>query len=76
MAKSPAKRLIVCVDNSDYPASLEQRKIYLAIPDADAEKLGMVRVIDESGEDYLYPKDLFRSIALPPSVRKAVLSAA
>ena len=75
MAKTQAKQLIVCVDNEGYPASLEKRKIYVALRDASAEKNGMLRVVDESGEDYLYPKALFRSIALPLAVRRAVLAA-
>ncbi len=74
MAKTQ-KQLIVCVDNEGYPASLEKRKIYVALRDASAEKVGMLRVVDESGEDYLYPKALFRSIALPQAVRRAVLAA-
>ncbi len=76
MAKSQAKQLVVCVNNEGYPASLERRKIYIALRDDDAEKHGLVRVIDESGDDYLYPKVLFRSIALPEAVRKAILAAA
>lgn len=75
MAKTPAKRLVVCVDNEDYAASLEKRKIYVALRDAVADKAGMMRVIDESGEDYLYPKTLFREIALPLAVKRAVLAA-
>ena len=67
---------MVCINNEDYPASLERRKIYLSLRDAAAEKHGLVRVVDESGEDYLYPKTLFRSIALPQAVRRAVLAAA
>ena len=74
-AQSQAKQLVVCVSNEGYPASLERRKIYVALPDADAEKHDLIRVIDESGDDYLYPKALFRSIALPEAVRKAVLAA-
>ena len=50
-------------------------KIYVALPDADAEKHGLIRIVDESGDDYLYPKALFRSIALPQGVRRAVLAA-
>jgi hypothetical protein len=76
MAKSQAKQLVVCVSNEGYPASLERRKIYVALRDADAEKHGLVRIVDESGDDYLYPQALFRSIALPQAVRKAVLAAA
>jgi hypothetical protein len=62
--------------NEGYRASLEKRKIYVALRDPVAEKRGQLRVIDESGEDYLYPKAFFRSIALPQSIRKAVLAAA
>ena len=66
----------MCVRNEGYPSSLERRKIYVALRDADAEKHGLIRIVDESGDDYLYPKALFRSIALPQAVRKAVLAAA
>lgn len=69
MAKPQAKQLVVCVSNGGYPASLEKRKIYVALRDADAEKLGLRRIVDESGDDYLYPKALFRSIELPQSVK-------
>jgi hypothetical protein len=75
MAKA-AKRLVICVDNSGYEVSLERRKIYVSIPDAKAEKLGQVRVIDESGSDYLYPKGAFVEAALPKPIRRAVLHAA
>ena len=75
MTKAQAKQLVVCVDNDGYSASLEKRKIYVALRDAAAEKHGMLRVIDESGEDYLYPKAFFRTIALPLAVRRAVLAA-
>jgi len=76
MAKAQTKQLVVCVGNGTYRASLEKRKIYIALRDAVAEKHGLLRIVDESGEDYLYPKALFRSIALPQAVRKAVLAAA
>jgi hypothetical protein len=75
MAKA-ARRLVICVDNSGYEVSLERRKIYVSIPDAKAERLGQVRVIDESGSDYLYPKNAFVDAALPQSIRRAVLRAA
>jgi len=65
----------VCVNSAGYPVSLEKRKIYVAIRDAAAEKQGLLRIIDESGEDYLYPKTFFRTIALPQSIKKAVLAA-
>jgi hypothetical protein len=76
MARPQSKQLVVCVDNEGYPASLEKRKIYISLPDADAEKHGLLRIIDESGEDYLYPKAFFRSIALPQAVKRAILAAA
>jgi hypothetical protein len=76
MSKPVSKQLVVCIDNDGYPVSLEKRKIYVLLRDPVAEKRGLIRVIDESGDDYLYPKTLFRSIALPQSVKKAVLAAA
>jgi hypothetical protein len=63
----------VCVDNYNYPASLEKRKIYVALRDPEPDKHGLLRIVDESGDDYLYPKALFRSIVLPQGVRKAIL---
>ena len=61
---------VVCVDNSGYPASLEPRKIYQQLPDPRAEQDGLLRVIDESGEDYLYPAHYFVPIAVPEAVEK------
>jgi hypothetical protein len=75
MTKTQAKQLVVCIENDGYAVSLEKRKIYVALRDAAAEKHNMLRIVDESGEDYLYPKAFFRSIALPQSVRRAVLAA-
>ena len=72
----PARKLVVCLNNDGYEASLERRKIYVAIPDVAADKLGLIRVIDESGEDYLYAKGAFREISLPQSLRRAVMLAA
>jgi hypothetical protein len=76
MAKLESKHLVVCVNNDGYPASLEKRKLYVMLPDPAAEKHGLLRIVDESGEDYLYPKAFFRSVDLPQSIKKAVLSAA
>ncbi|MPZ59557.1 MAG: hypothetical protein GEU91_24395 [Rhizobiales bacterium] len=76
MPKLPSKQFVVCVRNEGYLASLEKRKIYIALRDAAAERDGLLRIVDESGEDYLYPKAFFRTIALPLSVKKAVLDAA
>ena len=61
---------VVCVDNAGYDASLDVRKIYRTIADAKAEGLGLLRVIDESGEDYLYPKKLFAVIEVTPAIRR------
>ena len=66
----------VCIKNEDYPASLELHKIYRILPDDDAPVDGDVRVIDESGEDYLYPAEWFVPIELPQSVEKSLLQAA
>ena len=71
-----ASRLVICVDNKGYRVSLEKRKIYVAVRDALALKHGQIRVIDESREDYLYPKSLFLPITVSASLRKAILKAA
>ncbi len=65
----------VCVDNRNYEVSLEVRKLYEVLADAEAEKYGQIRVIDESGEDYLYPALLFDRIVLPTAVMNRVLYA-
>lgn len=59
------KRFAVCVDNSEYPASLEVHKLYRLIPDPSAEREGDLRVVDESGEDYLFPARYFVVVDLP-----------
>ncbi|MBI3469360.1 MAG: hypothetical protein HY000_40680 [Planctomycetes bacterium] len=64
-------QFVICVKNQDYPASLELRKIYRLIPDAAAAAEHFVRVVDESGEDYLYPEDLFVPIELPQAAKTA-----
>jgi len=71
-----AHHFVVCLRNDDYPASLEPRKIYEWLPDPDAEKHGQLRIIDESGEDYLYPKTYFVSIELPEAAEEAVVNKA
>jgi len=67
---------VICIDNSDYPASLEKRKIYEVVPDTSAEEIQYIRVIDESGEDYLYPPSLFIDAHLPKSVESMLINAA
>ncbi len=69
-------KFAVCVNNKDYPASLELHKIYRVLPDEDAAADGDLRVIDESGEDYLYSADRFVPIAIPEAVQKSLLKAA
>lgn len=69
-------RFVICIDDSEYPASLEKRKIYEVVPDADPAKPGQIRVIDESGEDYLYPEVYFVDANLSKEVLAAVLRAA
>lgn len=71
-----SKELVICVKNEGYPVSLERRKLYIALPDAKAAEHGQLRVIDESGEDYLYPRDFFVAIELPQPLRRRVLQAA
>jgi len=69
-------KFAVCINNSEYPASLELHKIYRLLPDDDAAGDGDVRVVDESGEDYLYPAEYFIPIELPKAVAESVLKAA
>lgn len=66
---------MVCIQNGEYPASLEVRKLYQVVADSDAAALGQVRVIDESGEDYLYPLQYFAAIDLPKPLEVALLKA-
>lgn len=66
----------ICIKNEDYKASLELRKLYEVLPDTKSEQLGMVRVVYESGEDYLYPQEFFVRISLPEMVEEQVLLAA
>jgi hypothetical protein len=65
-------QFVVCVKNEGYEASLEARKLYEAVPDPKAEDHQQVRVIDESGSDYLYPKDFFMKIEIPKVVEEAL----
>jgi hypothetical protein len=68
---SKATRFAICVSNSGVPASLELRKVYRLIADASAAAQGLVRVIDESGEDYLYPDKFFVPIEVPRAAVRA-----
>lgn len=73
--KRGERTFVVCVSNKGYPASLELRKLYQSVPDARAAKLDQIRVIDESGEDYLYPADFFVPVQLPQAAERALLRA-
>ena len=66
------KHFAVCVDNTDYEASLIVRKIYEVLPDEEAAKDEMLRVVDESGEDYLYHRSQFILAELPAEVERAL----
>lgn len=74
--KKPAHQFAVCVNNTGYPVALELHKIYRILADEDAAEDGDLRVIDESGEDYLYPAEYFVLVDLPQSVEKSLLRAA
>lgn len=65
--ESTIPRFAICIDNREYPASLELHKVYRVLPDQDAEHDGDMRIVDESGEDYLYPASYFVLLDLPRS---------
>ena len=69
------RQFAVCVDNGGYEASLERNKIYVVLPDKDAESEGDLRVVDESGEDYLFSADRFVAIDVPAAVKASLLKA-
>jgi hypothetical protein len=71
--RRPGTRFVVCMENSAYPASLELHKIYRVLEDEEAAREGDLRVVDESGEDYLYPADWFAILDLPRRVRTSLL---
>ena len=72
--QSSEATLAICIDNTDYELSLERRKVYAVLPDAEAAKHNYVRVVDETGEDYLFPAGRFVLLNLPPEVQAAVLA--
>jgi hypothetical protein len=65
------RKYMICINNEGYPASLEFGKVYRVLPDEKAESHKMLRVIDESGEDYLYPENYFVPITLPQAAQEA-----
>lgn len=69
-------KFVICIDNVDYPVSLEKRKIYEVVSDSEAEEIDYLRVVDESGDNYLYPATCFIDAHLPKEVQAAVVKAA
>ena len=69
------RQFVVCINNAGYPASLELHKIYRVAPDENAADDGDIRIVDESGEDYLYPAAYFAPIKVPSPVEKSLLHA-
>ena len=74
-SKKSISKYVVCINNTDYPASIELHKIYRVIPDKNAAEDGDIRIIDESGEDYLYPSSYFAPIKVPQTVEESLLRA-
>ncbi len=72
--KPPLKHFAVCIDNTDYEASLIRGKVYRILPDPRAAKDDLIRIVDESGEDYLYHKSLFVFVDFPKAVEKKILA--
>lgn len=73
--RKPAPQFVLCVNNEGYAASLEVRKVYRTLPDDVAASRGFTRVIDESGEDYLYPTERFVPLELPQAAARAFAGA-
>jgi hypothetical protein len=73
-SKAAERRFAICLDTGTYQVSLERWKLYEVLLDPDAEAHEQFRIVDESGEDYLYPKQYFSLIQLPPSVAELYLA--
>lgn len=73
--KTSGEAFLLCLRNEGHPASLELRKLYPVVRDAAAAKHKLVRIVDESGESYLYPADYFVALRLPTSVKAALSKA-
>jgi hypothetical protein len=74
-SKNETPQFVECINNTEYPVSLEIHKIYRVVPDQDAAVVGDIRVVDESGEDYLYPASYFIPIKVPHVVEESLLHA-
>ncbi len=70
--KAFTSKYVICVDNAEYPVALELHKVYRVVPDKEALQDGDLRIIDESGEDYLYPASYFLPVDLPRNVVRAM----
>jgi len=70
------RKFLLCIDNEGYEVSLERRKLYEKIPDKEAERHDQVRIIDESGEDYLYPANFFAPVRLSIQTKSRILEKA
>lgn len=71
-ARAPERHFAICVRNENYPASLELRKLYVVLEDPFAAEHQMIRIIDESGEDYLFPDSYFVRVQLPTAVERTL----
>lgn len=67
-----SESFVICINNDGFPASLEVRKVYRVLPDPTAAAHHCLRILDESGEDYIYPEDLFIPIELPQAAKEAL----
>ncbi len=74
--RAVSTRIVVCLKNDGYPASLQVRKLYLVLPDPEAAAHHLLRIIDESGEDHLYPDKFFAPVELPKAIVRALELAA
>ena len=66
------EKYVICLNNEGYAASLEERKLYELIPDAKAEARHCLRIVDEDGEDYVYPEKMFMAMEVSESVSRAL----
>jgi hypothetical protein len=70
--QASSTRFVVCIRNEGYPEAIELRKLYRVLPDAQAARVEHIRIIDESGEDYLYPKEFFASVRMSEPIKKVL----
>jgi hypothetical protein len=75
MKKNKTTNFALCLNNEGYRSSLEVGKLYRTVPDKEAEAHGLIRVIDESGEEYAFGVERFHLMDLPPTIKKTLLQA-